>query len=212
MDKNAIMAEISAQNSLVDSIAIDQSVVTEIDRHIKAMENRLNEKLVHVAASVIIDDFVPKTSKNQPVTKVNDELWESLSFGKTWNMQTSSHQEISFQKSTKGFNFVFTVGEVIFDLGVCEDIGGVDWYYRIVEDKRESYKVTGASVDIKLKAFKNLNQLLAKIGEEANQIAHSYYRGPVTGRSLNRMSLDMNEAFSPAELAEINRNYGNTLF
>ncbi len=67
-------------------------------------------------------------------------------------------------------------------------------------------------MDIKLQAFRYLNQLLAKIGEQANQIAYSFYRAPASGNSLNRMSLDMREAFSPAELAEINRNYNNTLF
>jgi hypothetical protein len=212
VDKNAITAEITAQSKLVDGIAIDQALVTEIDRHIKKMEALLNEKLVHVPASIIIEDFRPKISERQTATRVDDEMWDNLSFGKTWWRQTASHREISFEKSTKGFGFFFVTGLVTFDLGVCEDLDGVDWYYRVTEDKRESFKVTGAPVDIKLQAFRYLNQLLAKIGEQANQVAHSFYRAPTSGNSLNRMSLDMREAFSPAELAEINRNYNHTLF
>lgn len=206
MDQNAILAEISAQSKLVDSIAINQALVTEIDRHIKETENRLNEKLVHVPAKIVIENFEPKVSKNKTATKIDDELWENFSFNKNWWNQKSLHEEISFEKTAKGYGFIFTTGEVTFDVGVY-DAEGAEWYYRIIEDKRESFKVTGASADIKLRAFKYLNRLLEEISQQANQIALHYRHAPAQGNTLNRMSLNMAEAFTPAELAEIDRNY-----
>lgn len=182
-------------------------MVTEIDRHIKDTEHRLNERLVHVPARIIIEDFEPKGSKNEKVTKIGNDIWNSLSFGKIWRSQKSLHEEICFEKATKGFGFFLIKGEVTFDIGVCEDMEGTDWYYRIIEDKRESFKVTGASVDIKLRAFRHLSQLLPIINEQANQIAFYHRQAPASGNKFNRMSLDMTEAFSPAELAEIDRNY-----
>lgn len=210
MDKNAIMAEISAQSKLVNGIAIDQTLVTEIDRHMKDMENQLNEKLVHMPTKVIIQDFVPKASGT--LTKINDEIWNGLHFDKKWLAQRSLHEEISFEKTAKGYGFFYTLGDVTFDVGLCEEPDGVDWYYRIIDDKREVFKVTGASVEIKLQAFRHLSKLLAKINEQANQIGFSYRQAPTSGNSIKPMSLDMTEAFTPAQLEEINKNYNRTLF
>lgn len=185
MDKTAIKAEICAQSKLVDSIPIDMALVTEIDRHIKDMENQLNERLVHVPAKVIIQNFLPEINKRGTLaTKVDDDVWETFSFGKNWYAQTATHEEISFEKHTKGYGFFYTLGEVTFDLGVVE-CDGVDWYARVIEDKRETHKLTGASVEIKLRAFQHLGILLAQINHQAEQIASSY-RSDLTRDALER--------------------------
>lgn len=185
MDKTAIKAEICAQSKLVDSIPIDMELVTEIDRHIKDMENQLNECLVHVPAKVTIQNFLPEINKRGTLaTRVDDEIWETFSFGKNWYAQTATHEEISFEKHTKGYGFFYTLGEVTFDLGVVE-CDGVDWYARVIEDKRETHKLTGASVEIKLRAFQHLGILLTQINHQAEQIASSY-RSDLTRDALER--------------------------
>ena len=209
MDKDAILAEISAQINLLNGIAITPELIEEIDRHIKNMENQLNERLIHIPTRVVIEEFVPK---KRSATKVDDSIWDSLSFTKNWWNQKSNYEEISFEKFNKGYGFFFKTGEVTFDLGVCEESGGTDWYYRIIEDRVKSFKVTGASIDIKLRAFLHLSKLLAEISHQGRQIYNTFVSAPASGNARNRMSLDMTEAFSPAELAEINRNYNNTLF
>lgn len=206
MDKNAIKAKIAAQSSMLDSISIDLELVTEIDRHIKNMESQLNERFAHIPTSLVIKNFIPA---NRAATKIDEGIWKSLPFTKTWRNQKESSEELSFEKCSTGYSFFFKTGEVTFDLGLCEDAETIDWYYRIVEDGRKSVKVIGASVDIKLKVFEHLNQLLSDIGARADRIASQYRHGPAWGGSINRMSLNMAEAFSPAELAEIERNtYG----
>ncbi|MBL7554940.1 MAG: hypothetical protein JNM24_03890 [Bdellovibrionaceae bacterium] len=209
MDKDAILAEISAQINLLNGISITPELVVAIDSHIKAMENQLNERLIHIPTRFVIEDFVPKTRN---ATKVDDGIWDNLSFSKNWWNQKSAYEEISYEKYNKGYGFFFKTGEVTFDLGVCEDAEGVDWYYRIIEDKIKSFKITGASVEIKLRAFLHLSKLLAAISQQGNRITNTFVNSPASGSHYNRMSLDMTEAFSPAELAEINRNYNYTLF
>lgn len=185
MDKSAIKAEISAQSKLVDSIPIDQALVTEIDRHIKNIENQLNERLVHVPAKVIIQNFLPEINKRGTLaTRVDENVWNSFLFGKNWYAQKVVHEEISFDRHSKGYGFFYTIGEVTFDLGVVE-CDGVDWYVRVLEDKRETYKLTGASVEIKLRAFQHLGMLLAQINHQAEQFA-SQFRADLTRDALER--------------------------
>ncbi len=185
MDKTAIKAEISTQSKLVDSNPIDMALVTEIDRHIKDIENQLNERLVHVPAKVIIQNFLPEINKRGTLaTKVDDDVWDTFSFGKNWYAQKTTHEEISFDRHSKGYGFFYTLGEVTFDLGVVE-CDGVDWYARVIEDKRETHKLTGAPVEIKLRAFQHLGILLTQINHQAEQIASSY-RSDLTRDALER--------------------------
>lgn len=185
MDKTAIKAEICAQSKLVESIPIDQALVTEIDRHIKDIENQLNERLVHIPAKIVIQNFLPEVSKRGTLaTKVADEVWNTFSFGKNWYAQKATHEEISFDRYSKGYGFFYTLGEVTFDLGVVE-CDGVDWYVRVVEDKRETHKLTGASVEVKLRAFQHMGNLLAQINHQAEQFASSY-RADLTRDALER--------------------------
>lgn len=174
MDKAAIKAEISAQSKLVDSLPIDQALVTEIDRHIKDIEDKLNQRLVHIPAKVIIQNFLPEINKRGTLaTKVGEDVWNTFSFGKNWYAQEATHEEISFEKHSKGYGFFYTLGEVIFDLGVVE-CDGVDWYARVIEDKRVTHKLTGASVEIKLRASQHIGKLLAQINFQAEQIASNF--------------------------------------
>lgn len=170
MDNNTIMAAISAQTKLVDSIPIDQNVITEIDRHIKYIEQQLNDRLIHIPANVIIQNFLPIINKRGDLpSKVDDKIWESISFSKTWHAQEALHEELFFDRHSKGLSFFYTLGDVTFDLGV-EEYEGVDWYLRIKEDKRKTYKLTGAPVEIKLRAFLHLEKLLMNINLQASQI------------------------------------------
>lgn len=205
MDKAAIKAEICAQSKLVDSNPIDMALVTEIDRHIKDIENQLNDRLVHVPAKVIIQNFLPEVNKRGALaTKVADDVWDTFSFGKNWYAQKATHEEISFVRHSKGYGFFYTLGEVTFDLGVVE-CDGVDWYARVIEDKRETHKLTGASVEIKLRAFQHLGILLAQINHQAEQIASSY-RADLTRDALERfpgMQIvgGLNRFFGPGPLS-----------
>lgn len=173
MDKSAIEAEIRAQSKLMESIAIDQRIVTEIDRHIKEKEQQLNERLLHVRANAIIRHFLPPVKQGLLATQVKDDVWSSLRFAKTWPGMKGTYKEISFDRcsSSKGFRFFYTTGEVTYDFGVCADFGGEDHYVRIVEDNRQTFQVTGASVEIKLEAFQHLQPLLREIADRANNIA-----------------------------------------
>ncbi len=174
MDKSAIKAAIDAQSKLMDSIPIDEALVSEIDRHIKDTENQLNLRLVHIPAKFVIQNFLPEVSKRGTLPSiVSEEIWESFLFGKNWFAQKAVHKEISFDRHAKGFGFFYTTGEVTFDLGVVE-CDGVDWYVRVLEDKRETHKLTGASVEIKLTAFQYLETLLAQINDQAHLIADKY--------------------------------------
>lgn len=170
MDNNTIMAMISAQTKLVDLLPIDQAAITEIDRHIKHIEQQLNDRLIHIPTSVIVQNFLPVINKRGDFpAKVNDEIWESVSFSKVWHVQTALHEELFFERHTKGLSFFYTLGEVTFDLGV-EEHEGVDWYLRIKEDQRKTYKLTGAPVEIKLRAFLHMEKLLMNINVHASQI------------------------------------------
>jgi hypothetical protein len=183
MDKSAIEAEISAQSKLMDSIPINKALVSEIDGHIKDIENQLNQRLVHIPTKVIIQNFLPEIDKRGTLASiVGDEIWDSFLFGKSWFAQKTVHEEISFDRHAKGFGFFFTTGEVTFDLGVVES-DGVDWYVRVTEDKRETHKLTGASVEIKLRAFQHLGRLLAQINNQAHDIA-SKFRADLTRDAL----------------------------
>ncbi len=94
-------------------------------------------------------------------------MWDGLFFSKNWHRETGQHEELSFQKCSKGYGFFYTSGEVIFDLGVSEDLDGADWYIRVIEDHRETHKVTGAPVEIKLRAFQYLTDLLTEIANQS---------------------------------------------
>ncbi|MEZ4750347.1 MAG: hypothetical protein R3B54_06895 [Bdellovibrionota bacterium] len=170
MDKTAIEAEISAQSKVMESLSMNRELVTQIDRNIKDKEQELNDRLVHIRASVIIRHFLPPTKQGLLATQVDEKVWNSLRFVKTWCGQTATFEEISFDRATKGFGFFYTTGEVVYDLGVVEDFNGTDVYVRVVEDKRETFKVTGAPVEVKLQAFKHLQELLREISDRANNV------------------------------------------
>ena len=181
MNSSDIQSEISAQSKLVDSISIDQAMVTEIDRHIKDKEKQLNERFVHISVGQIIMHFLPPHKAMLSATKVDDKVWNSLNFTKVWPSRRGRHEEISFDKCSKGFAFFYTMGEVVYDIGFVEDHGGMDAYVRIIEDKRETFRVTGAPVEIKLRAFQHLKELLFEINKRGNSIA-SKYAEEVTNR------------------------------
>lgn len=181
MNSSDIKSEISAQSKLVDSIPIDQAMITEIDRHIKDIEKQLNDRFVHISVGQTIMHFLPPNKMALLGTKVDEKVWNSLSFTKVWPSLTGKHEEISFDKSAKGFAFFYTMGEVVYDMGVVEDHGGMDSYVRILEDKRETFRLSGASVDIKLRAFPHLKELLLEINKRGSNIA-SRYADEITNR------------------------------
>lgn len=174
MNSSDIQSEISAQSNLVDSIPIDQAMVTEIDRHIKDKEKQLNDRFVHVSVGQVIMHFLPPNKDAQLATKVDEKVWNSLNFTKVWPSMRGKHEEISFDKCAKGFAFFYTMGEVVYDLGFVIEHGGVDAYVKIIEDKRETFRITGASVEIKLRAFQHLKELLFEINKRGNNIASKY--------------------------------------
>jgi len=57
----------------------------------------------------------------------------------------------------------------------------MDSYVRILEDKREKFRVTGAPVEIKLLAFQHLKELVFEINTRGNNIA-SRYAEEITNR------------------------------
>lgn len=174
MNSSDIQSEISAISTLVDSIPIDQAMVTEIDRLIKDKEKQLNDRFVHISVGQIVMHFLPPHKAMLSATKVDEKVWNSLSFTKVWPSKTGMHEEISFDKCGKGFAFFYTKGEVVYDIGFVEDHGGMDAYVRILEDKRETFRVTGASVEIKLRAFQHLRELLLEISRRGNNVANRY--------------------------------------
>jgi hypothetical protein len=181
MNSSDIQSEISAQSNLVDSIPIDQAMVTEIDRHIKDTEKQLNDRFVQISVGQTIMHFLPPSKVALLGTRVDEKVWSSLKFTKVWPSMRGKHEEISFDKCAKGFAFFYTMGEVVYDLGFVEDLGGMDSYVRILEDKRETFRVTGASVEIKLRAFQHLKELLLEINKRGNNIA-TRYSEEITGR------------------------------
>ena len=110
MDKTAIKAEISAQSKLVESIPIDQALVTEIDRHIKDIENQLNERLVHVPAKVIIQNFLPEINKRGTLVQAP----VSKGTGST-GVPVPGGQPIPFSKRTIGLWTRGGLGHRFFD-------------------------------------------------------------------------------------------------
>ena len=174
MNSSDIQSEISAQSKLVESISMDQAMVTEIDRHIKEKEKQLNDRFVQISVGQIIMHFLPPHKAMLTATKVDETVWNSLKFTTVWPTKRGMHEELSFDKCAKGFAFFYTKGEVVYDIGFIEDRGGLDTYVRILEDKRETFRVTGASVEIKLRAFLNLRELLLEINKRANNVATRY--------------------------------------
>lgn len=175
MDTKAIKAEMSAQSRLMENFPIDKALVSDIDRHIKEIEKQLNDQLVHLEAHHAIFHYLPPTPAVHSATVVTNDVWNSLNFIKVFPCRDCLHEEISYKKSPKGFSFFYTVGRVKYDLGICKDFGGTDTYIRINDDSREEIKVTGASVEIKLKAFQHLNSLLEQIRDRANRVAEEYH-------------------------------------
>ena len=174
MNSSDIKSEISAQSKLVETIQMDQAMITEIDRHIKDQEKQLNDRFVHISVGQIIMHFLPPHKAMLTATKVDEKVWNNLKFTTVWPTRRGMHEELSFDKCTKGFAFFYTKGEVAYDIGFIEDRDGIDTYVRILEDKRETFKVTGASVEIKLRTFLNLRELLLEINKRANSVATRY--------------------------------------
>lgn len=174
MNSSDIQSEISAQSTLVDTIPIDQAMVTEIDRHIKDKEKQLNDRFVHISVGQIIMHFLPPNELSLRATRVDEKVWNSLKFTTVWPSKRGKHEEISFDKCGKGFAFFYTMGEVIYDMGFVQEHGGLDVYVRILEDTRETFRVTGASVEIKLRAFQHLKELLLEINKRGNNVATRY--------------------------------------
>lgn len=181
MNSSDIQSEISAISNLVDSIRLDQTKVTEIDRLIKDKEKQLNDRLVHISVGQIIMHFLPPHKLGLMATKVDDKVWSSLNFTKVMPSMRGTHEEISFDKCAKGFAFFYTMGEVVYDIGFVEDHGGIDSYVRILEDKRETFRVTGSPVEIKLRAFLHLKNLIFEINKRGNNVA-SRYAEEITNR------------------------------
>lgn len=174
MDQDAIMAEIAAQSKLVDSIAINKEMVTQIDRNFKEKEEQLNQRLVHVRTSFIGRHFLPPMSQALLATNIDDEkVWNSIQFMKLFPRKRNTYEELSFERATKGFGFFYLGGEVEYELGFVQEHGGADFYVRVIEDKREFVKVTGASVEIKIRAFLLLSELLQEIDKRASNVANS---------------------------------------
>lgn len=186
MNSSDIQSEISAISKLVDSIPIDQAMVTEIDRLIKDKEKQLNDRFVHISVGQTIMHFLPPNKDAQLATKVDEKVWDSLNFTKVWPSMKGKHEEISFDKCAKGFAFFYTMGEVVYDLGFVIDHGGADAYVKVIEDKRESFRLTGAPIEIKLRAFPHLRELLLEINNRGNNIA-SRYAEEVTNRYAHRL-------------------------
>lgn len=181
MNSSDIQSEISAQSKLVDSNPINQAMVTEIDRHIKDKEKQLNDRFVHISVGQIIMHFLPPHPSMLTATKVDEKVWNSLKFTTVWPSKRGQHEEISFDKCAKGFAFFYKMGEVLYDVGFIEQAGGVDAYVRILEDKCETFRLAGASVEIKLRAFPHLKPLLLEINKRGNNIA-SRYAEEITSR------------------------------
>ena len=184
MNSSDIQSEISAISTLVDSIPIDQAMVTEIDRLIKDKEKQLNDRFVHISVGQMIMHFLPPSKAAMTATRVDEKVWNSLKFVKTFPSKRGKHEEISFDKCAKGFAFFYTMGEVVYDMGVVEDHGGVDVYIRVIEDKRETFRLTGASVEIKLRAFPHLKNLVMEISNRGNNVA-ARYAEEITNRYSN---------------------------
>jgi hypothetical protein len=181
MNSSDIPSEIFAISKLVDSIPIDQAMVTEIDRLIKDKEKQLNDRFVHISVGQTIMHFLPPNRDAQLAAKVDEKVWNSLNFTKVWPSMRGKHEEISFDKCGKDFAFFYTMGEVVYDMGFVQDHGGMDSYVRILEDKRETFRLTGASVEIKLRAFPHLKGLLLEINKRGNNVA-SRYAEEITNR------------------------------
>lgn len=174
MNSSDIQSEISAQSKLVEKISMNQAMITEIDRHIKEQEKQLNDRFVQLSVGQIIMHFLPPHKAMLTATRVSKEVWNSLKFTTVWPTRRGMHEEISFDKCAKGFAFFYIKGEVVYEVGFIEQQGGLDTYVQIIEDKRETFKVTGAPVEIKLRAFLNLRELLLEISKRANNVATRY--------------------------------------
>lgn len=174
MNSSDIQSEISAQSKLVEEISMNQAMVTEIDRHIKDQEKQLNDRFVQISVGQIIMHFLPPHKAMFTATKVDEKVWNSLKFTTVWPTKRGMHEELSFDKCAKGFAFFYIKGEVVYDVGFIEQNGGLDTYVRIIEDKRETFRVTGAPVEIKLRAFLHLRELLLEISKRANNVATRY--------------------------------------
>lgn len=186
MNSSDIQSEISAISKLVDSIPIDQAMVTEIDRLIKDKEKQLNDRFVHISVGQVIRHFLPPSKIGLLATRVDEKVWNSFNFTKVFPSMRGTYEEISFDKCAKGFAFFYNMGEVVYDMGLVEDHGGMDSYVRILEDKRETFRVTGAQVEIKLRAFPHLRELIFEINKRGNNIA-SKYAEEVTNRYAHRV-------------------------
>lgn len=174
MDSFDVSSEISAQSKLVDSISLDQAKVTEIDRHIKDTEKQLNDRFVHISVGQIIMHFLPPHPLSLRATRVTDDIWKSLKFTTVWPSKRNMHEEIAYDKFGKGFAFFYTKGEVLYDMAFVEDQGGADAYVRVLEDKRETVRVVGAPVEIKLRAFLNMRELVREINKRAGNVTSRY--------------------------------------
>lgn len=192
MNSSDILSEISAISKLVDSIPIDQAMVTEISRLIKDKEKQLNDRFVHISVGQPIMHFLPPNVTGLTATRVDEKVWNSLKFVKVWPSKRNMHEEISFDKSGKDFAFFYTMGEVVYDMGLVEDHGGVDSYVRIIEDKRETFRLTGAPVEIKLRAFPHLKRLIAEINKRGNTVA-SRYAEEITNRYSQGVEVNGNQ-------------------
>jgi hypothetical protein len=153
VDLNATKAEMSAQSKLMENFPIDKGLVSDIDRHIKEIEFNLNENLIHIEAHHAISHYLPDNPMAQAATLINDDIWKSLDFIKTFPSRDCLHEEICYKRHSKGFAFFYVSGRVQYDVGVVEDFGGTDMYIRIHSDTRQEIKVTGAPVEVKIKSI-----------------------------------------------------------
>lgn len=164
MNVEFVNNEIIAQKKILENMPIDQETINNIDQHIKESERELNERLMLFEAKVVIENGIPEGEDNK-ITKIDQELWNDISFENIWYSECYFHEELSFERQTKGYSFFYTSGNIILDVGF-EDYSK-SWYCTIRDDQRVKYQLTGAPVEIKLRAFKNLRLLLKEIDLEA---------------------------------------------
>lgn len=158
--------------------------VKEIDLKLKDIEQALNDELVLIPASIgLSTPYVPAEDNDwsNAANQITHEIWHN-EFD-NWNSEYSvkvqyrrhHFEELKYcknQESKGNFGFFYEEGWVNYKIAMLYfDNGGefhlVDAYYVTLEDKRDSIKVTGAPVKIKLRAVEHIDKLVNKVLYEA---------------------------------------------
>lgn len=161
MDIETIKAQISAQNEILAKTDKNREEAILIDNQIKQAQKKLIDNLMFFEAKIVIESGIPVDNNGEYAYETYHYELDRIDIQDSWETNNLPHLELSFEKQNKEYAFYCTEGEISSNVFI--NAYDKSWLYYPFKDTRKKYKLTGASVEVKKKAFNYLTDLINKI-------------------------------------------------